>query len=81
MENIIIIPAVVLAVWYLYRRYKKTFDSDSPSCGGGCSGCCSNDSTPNTDPFKGHTEQQQKKSGGYTVKSKPQESKSDKKRF
>ncbi|MCK5165223.1 MAG: FeoB-associated Cys-rich membrane protein [Desulfobacula sp.] len=57
MENIIIILAVVLAVWYLYRRYKKTFNSDNPSCGGGCNGCCSNNSPSNTDPFKGDNKQ------------------------
>ncbi|MCD4718527.1 MAG: FeoB-associated Cys-rich membrane protein [Desulfobacula sp.] len=60
MENIIIILAVVLAVWYLYRRYKKTFGSENPSCGGSCNGCCSNQSIPNTDPSKKYTKQPKK---------------------
>ena len=41
METIIIIIAVVIAVWFLYRRIARTVKGDSPSCGcgGGGDGC------------------------------------------
>lgn len=39
--NIIVVLAVCGAVFYLFRRWKKTKNSDSPSCGG-CDACASN---------------------------------------
>ena len=37
--NIIVIVAVCAAIFYLYRCWQKTKNSDSPSCAG-CGGCC-----------------------------------------
>ena len=39
--NIIVVLAVCGAVFYLYRQWKKTNESDSPSCAG-CSACRNN---------------------------------------
>ncbi len=39
--NIIVGLAVGGAVYYLYRQWKKTKTSDSPSCAG-CSACATN---------------------------------------
>lgn len=36
--NIIVVFAVCGAVFYLYRQWKKTKNSDSPSCAG-CDAC------------------------------------------
>lgn len=35
MENILVIIAVIGAVFYLFNRYRKTVRSDTPGCGGG----------------------------------------------
>ena len=41
--NIIVVLAVCCAVFYLFRIWKKTKNSDSPSCAG-CDACASNKS-------------------------------------
>ncbi|MFP4348353.1 MAG: FeoB-associated Cys-rich membrane protein [Thermodesulfobacteriota bacterium] len=40
MEIILVIIAVGVAVWYLYRNFARSLKAGNPSCGcGGCTGC------------------------------------------
>ena len=47
METILVIIAVGVAVWYLYRTFARSLSAGNPSCGcGGCTNCPAENSLP-----------------------------------
>ena len=40
MELLLVLLVFGAAVWYLFRRFRRSISSDNPSCAcGGCDGC------------------------------------------
>lgn len=44
LQIIIVIAIVAVAVWYLYRRFRRIVDPGQPACGCGCGKSCTSHS-------------------------------------